>query len=217
MNLKRIEIMDESKHLQINEARWDKWAETVDGKSLKYDYLRSAQLGVISLLNLKENVCMLDIGCGTGWALGQVANLIDGKGTFYGVDLSEKMIKKAKDNFKGRENFHFVKANAEEIPLEDNQFDIIICTNSFHHYFHQEKALREMHRLLKPQGKVYILDPTVDIWIAKGLAKIFHLFDRDHVKLHSTKEFEKMITGAGFMYAGVEKIKWHQKVQIGEK
>jgi len=79
--------MDESKHLQINEAKWDKWAETIDGKSLKYDYLRSAQLGVISLLNLKEGVCMLDIGCGTGWALGQAAKLVSDKGIFYGVDL----------------------------------------------------------------------------------------------------------------------------------
>jgi ubiquinone/menaquinone biosynthesis C-methylase UbiE len=209
--------MDESRHLQINETRWDRWAETVDGKSVKYDYLRSAQQAVISLLNLKENDFMLDIGCGTGWALGQAANLIDDKGTFYGVDLSEKMIDKAKENFKGRGNFHFLRANAEGIPLEDNLFNIIICTNSFHHYYNQVKALKEMKRLLKYQGKLYILDPTVDIWIAKGLAKVFHLFDRDHVGLHSTKEFEKMITNAGLKYVGVEKIKWYQKVQVGEK
>jgi ubiquinone/menaquinone biosynthesis C-methylase UbiE len=209
--------MDESKHLKINEAKWNKWAETVDGKSLKYDYLRSAQSGVISLLNLKEDVCMLDIGCGTGWAMGQAATMNGNKGTFYGVDLSEKMIEKAKENFKGRENFHFLKANAEEIPLEDNRFDIIICTNSFHHYLHPDKALKEMYRLLKPQGKIYILDPPVDLWIAKVLAKVFHLFDRAHVRLHSTKEFEKMITRVGFNYVGTKKIRWHQKVQVGEK
>jgi len=198
--------MDESKHLKINEARWDKWAETVDGKSLKYDYLRSAQLGVISLLNLKENVCMLDIGCGTGWALGRAANAIDGKGTFYGVDLSEKMIEKAKENFQGNENFHFFKANAEEIPLEDNQFDIIICTNSFHHYFNQEKALKEMHRLLKPQGRVYILDPTVDNWVIRQIAKGMHLFIKDKVNLHTSKEFGTIITRSGFKYIGIKKI-----------
>jgi ubiquinone/menaquinone biosynthesis C-methylase UbiE len=179
--------MDESKHLQINEARWDKWAETVDGKSLKYDYLRSAQLAVISLLNLRENVCLLDIGCGTGWALGQAANSIDDKGTFYGVDLSEKMIEKAKENFMGRENFHFLKANAEEIPLEDNQFDIIICTNSFHHYLHPDKALKEMYRLLKTGGKLFLRDPAVDNWVIRLIAKGMHLFIRDKVNLHTSK------------------------------
>ena len=179
--------MDESQHLKINEAKWDKWAETFDNRSLKYDYLRSAQMGVISLLKLSENVSMLDIGCGTGWALGQAARITAGKGSFYGLDLSEKMIEKAKINFKGRENFHFIKANAEEIPLEGNQFDIIICTNSFHHYLHPDKALREMHRLLKPSGKVYILDPPADLWIARALGKIFHLFDPAHVSLHSSR------------------------------
>jgi ubiquinone/menaquinone biosynthesis C-methylase UbiE len=209
--------MDESKHLKINEAKWNKWAVTYDSKSWKYDYLRASQLGVISLLNLKENVSMLDIGCGTGWALGQAAKLNGDNGTFCGVDLSEKMIEKANENFKGRENFHFIKANAEEIPFEDNRFDIIICTNSFHHYLHPDKALKEMHRLTKPQGKVYILDPSIDFWIAKVLAKVFHLFDRAHVRLHSTKEFEKMIARAGFNYSGTKIIKWHQKVQLGEK
>jgi ubiquinone/menaquinone biosynthesis C-methylase UbiE len=209
--------MDESQHLKINEAKWDKWAETFDRGSLKYDYLRSAQMGVISLLKLSENVSMLDIGCGTGWALGQAARLNGDKGSFYGLDLSEKMIEKAKVNFTGRGNFHFIKANAEDIPLSGNQFDIIICTNSFHHYLHPGKALREMHRLLKPSGKVYILDPPADLWIARALGKIFHLFDSAHVRLHSSREFEKLINSAGFTYLGAEKIKWHQKVQVGEK
>jgi len=209
--------MDELKHLRINEARWNKWAETVDGKSLKYDYLRSSQLGVISLLNLKENVSMLDIGCGTGWALGQAANANDGKGTFFGVDLSEKMIEKAKENFRGRENLHFIRANAEEIPFEDSQFDIIICTNSFHHYLHPDNALKEMYRLLKTGGRLYLLDPTVDNWVIRQIAKFMHLFIRDKVNLYTSKEFRIIITRAGFNYIGTEKIKFNQKVQVGEK
>jgi ubiquinone/menaquinone biosynthesis C-methylase UbiE len=209
--------MKESEHIKLNEAKWDKWAATVDGKSIKYDYLRSAQLGVISLLNLKENLSMLDIGCGTGWALGQAAKLTGDKGSFFGVDLSEKMIEKAKENFRGRENFHFLKANAEDIPLGDDQFDIIICTNSFHHYFHPDKALKEMHRLLKTGGMVYILDPPVESWIAKFLAKVIHLFERAHVKFHSSKEFQKMISAAEFTYHGPQKVMKHQIVQVGEK
>ena len=92
--------MKESKHIQLNEAKWDKWAESFDGKGWRYDYLRKAQSSVISLLDIKENMNFLDIGCGTGWAIGQVAKLVDNKGSFYGVDLSPKMIEKAKENFK---------------------------------------------------------------------------------------------------------------------
>lgn len=203
--------MKESKHIELNEAKWDKWANSLDGKGWRYDYLRHGQSGVISLLDIKENISFLDIGCGTGWALGQAAKLIDDKGSFYGVDLSAKMIEKAK------ENFHFIKSNAESIPLDDNLFDIIICTNSFHHYLHPDKALKEMYRLLKVGGKIYILDPTADIWIIKIIDKLAKLLGHGHVKFYSTKEFKKLIVGAGLKYEGRETIRMHQKVHIGEK
>jgi ubiquinone/menaquinone biosynthesis C-methylase UbiE len=215
--MKRDNIMKESEHLRINEKKWDKWAKTIDSKSLKYDYLRTAQLGVISLLNLKENVSMLDIGCGSGWALGQASKLVNDKGTFFGVDLSSRMIERAQENFKGRENFHFIIANAEEIPLEGNSFDIIICTNSFHHYLHPEKALKEMHRLLKQGGEIYILDPTVDNWFFKIISKTFKLFDPAQVKLYNTKELQELISSAGFNYTGTKIIKMRQKVHTGKK
>ncbi len=209
--------MEESKHIEVNEAKWDGWVDSLDKKGLRSYYLRRGQRDVISLLNIKEGMNILDIGCGTGWALGQAADLIDNRGLFYGVDLSAKMIERAKENFKAKENFHFVKANAESIPLNDNLFDIIICTNSFHHYFNPEKALKEMYRLLKTGGKVYILDPTADIWIVKIIDKLAILLGHGHVKFYSTKEFQELMVRAGFMYEGHKTLRISQKVHIGEK
>jgi ubiquinone/menaquinone biosynthesis C-methylase UbiE len=210
-------MKSESKHIQFNEAKWDKWANSLDGKGWSYDYLRSAASGVISLLDIRDNINFLDIGCGTGWAIGQVAKLVNNKGSFYGVDLSPKMIEKAKENFKGNDNFHFIKANAESIPLNDNLFDIIICTNSFHHYLYPDKALREIYRLLKYSGKFYILDPTADNFVFKIADKIIKLIEPGHVKLYSTKEFKNLIVNAGLKYISTEIIRAHQKVHIGQK
>ena len=53
------------------------------------------------------------------------------------------MIIKAREVAKGMENVKFYKASSEDLPLEDNFFDNIICTFSFHHYGHPEKALSE--------------------------------------------------------------------------
>jgi ubiquinone/menaquinone biosynthesis C-methylase UbiE len=209
--------MNESKHIELNKAKWDKWANSLDNNNWRNYYLRRGQSDVISLLKLKENMSILDIGCGTGWALGQTARLIDNKGSFYGVDLSAKMIKKAKENFKTKENFHFIKANAESIPLDDNLFDAIICTNSFHHYLHPDKALKEMYRLLKTGGKVYILDPTADIWVIKIIDKLIHFFENGHVKMYSTKEFKELIVDSGLKYEGRKIIRISQKVHIGQK
>jgi ubiquinone/menaquinone biosynthesis C-methylase UbiE len=209
--------MNESRHIELNKAKWDKWAETADGKGWKYDYLRSAQLAVISMLGMRENMNFLDIGCGTGWAIGQAASLIDFNGSFYGVDLSQKMIEKAEENFKKYSAFHFIRANSEYIPLEDNFFDIIICTNSFHHYFHPDKAMKEIFRLLNPGGKIYILDPAADSWIIKVVDRIIKLFEPGHVKIYSSEEFRNMMSAAGLKYVGNMKIQTREKVQIGEK
>ncbi len=209
--------MDESRHIELNENKWNKWAETADGKGWKYDYLRGAQLSLISILDIREKMNFLDIGCGTGWAIGQAARLIDFKGSFYGVDLSQKMIEKAKENFKEYPDFHFIKANSESIPLPDDFFEIIICTNSFHHYLHPDKAMKEMFRLLKRGGKVYILDPAADTWIIKVVDKIIKLFEPGHVKIYSSLEFKNLMSEAGLKYIGNEEIKSREKIQIGEK
>ena len=118
-------------------------------------------------MDIKENSSFLDIGCGTGWAVGCVAALAANKGSFYGVDLSSKMIEKATENFKGNDAVRIIKSNVESIPLSDDFFNVIICTNSFHHYLHPDRALREIRRLLKYGGKLYLLDPTADSLLIK--------------------------------------------------
>ena len=198
----------ESEHLRLNEIKWNKWAKSYDSQGLFQNRLRQAQSNVVSLLDIKENINFLDIGCGTGYAIGEIAKLIDWKGEFYGVDLSSIMIKKAKSNFGDKHNFHFIKANAESIPLNDNFFDIIICTNSFHHYLNPDKALKEIHRLLKEGGKIYILDPTSDKWIVKVYDKIVKLFEPEHVKIYSTSEFQQLYKNARLKYIASKKIKF---------
>ena len=209
--------MEESRHLKLNEKKWDKWAETYDGNNWEYKYIRKVQRSVLPLLDIKKNMTFLDLGCGTGRAVGQVADLVNNKGTFYGVDLSAKMIAKAKVNFKGHKNFHFIKANAESIPLKNNLFDIIICTNSFHHYYHPDKVMEEIHRLLKSKGKIYILDPTADSWGLKLISKLAKFIESDHMKLYSSEEFKSLFINAGLKYVGTQKVQIAQKVHIGQK
>lgn len=207
----------ELKHIKLNENKWDKWSSSLDSDGWKYRFLRQAQQSVISLLDIKEGAHFLDVGCGTGWAVGQVIKSINGKGYFYGVDLSGKMIEKAKENFGENENIHFIKANAESIPLEDNYFDFIICTNSFHHYLNPHKVLKEFYRLIKPGGKVYILDPAADSWLIKAIDIIVRMLEPEHVKLYSTEEFKNLFAAAGLRYSSPEIVKHHQKVHVGIK
>jgi ubiquinone/menaquinone biosynthesis C-methylase UbiE len=209
--------MNQSKHTSVNIKKWDKWAPEADGKGRwVYHYLRREQGALIAMLDLKENMHFLDIGCGTGWAIGQAAQVVNEQGEFYGVDLSPKMIEKAKENFSDKNNFHFIEANSESIPLDDNMFDIIICTNSFHHYLHPDKAMKEIHRLLKPGGKIYILDPTADTLLIKLADKIIEMVESAHVKMYSTKEFKQLMLNAGLKYLE-SRVIHGEKVHVGER
>ena len=209
--------MNELKHLQLNEAKWNRWSEHVDGKGWLYDYLRKTQNSVISLLDLKENMNFLDIGCGTGYAVSQVAKLTNYKGSYFGVDLSSGMIEKAEKNFGDKENIYFIRSSSESIPLEDDYFDTIICTNSFHHYLHPDKAMNEIYRLLKVGGKIFILDPTADHWYIKLADKFIKIIEPQHVKIYSTEEFKNLMIVAGLKNRGYKLIYGKEKVQIGEK
>lgn len=206
-----------TKHLELNKKKWDSWAGTLDGKSRRNEFLRDGQKRVVSLLNLKENSSFLDIGCGTGWAVNLAAQSVNYAGTFYGVDLSEKMIEKARENSAGKENFHFVQADSRSIPLDSNFFDAIICTHSFHHYIDPQKVMNEIHRLLKPGCKVYILDPTTDTWFGRVVDRIVRMLEPDHVKMYSTEEYRSMFAGAGLNYVRTEMIRSLEKIHIAEK
>lgn len=209
--------MEESKHIRLNEKKWNRWAHKADGNGIVYDYLRRAQASLISNLDLRENVKFLDVGCGTGWAIGKAAIAVNNIGSFYGVDMSAGMIEKAKVNFAGRNNFHFIQSNSESIPIGDDMFDIIICTNSFHHYLHPAEAMKEFRRLLNIGGKAYILDPTADYWHLKILDKIIKIFEPGHVKIYSSVEFKNLIENAGLKYKGHHKISPGEMVHTGQK
>ena len=209
--------MDQQKHIEKNKHKWDKWAPVADTKRWKYDYLRKGQKFVIDMAAPESGIRLLDIGCGTGWALGEASRAISNKGDFYGVDISQEMITKASQNFRGSDNFHFIRADSEKIPLESNFFDIIICTNSFHHYFHPEKAMGEISRLLKPGGRVFILDPAADSILIKLIDRIIRIIDRAHVKIYSSEEFENLMKSSGLKYLGNREFLKYNLVQIGEK
>jgi ubiquinone/menaquinone biosynthesis C-methylase UbiE len=208
---------DEAKHLELNKEMWNRWAG-FDSNSLIYKYLRNLQSRLVASLDIKEDIHFLDIGCGTGFAVAEAARRANNKGRFYGIDLSDKMIEKAKSNFSGKNNFQFIQADAASIQLADDFFDIIICTNSFHHYLHPDKAVKEMHRLLKKGGKACILDVTADNWILKIVDKIAGAIEHEHVKFYNTKEYRQLFECVGLKCPpSPQKINIVSKVHIGEK
>jgi ubiquinone/menaquinone biosynthesis C-methylase UbiE len=169
------------------------------------------------MLQLGENPCLLDLACGTGWAVRYAASLAKGHGEFYGVDNSSKMIEQAEANSKNYLNVHFHKSKVEELPFENCFFDVVISSNAFHHFSNPEKALKEAYRVLKAKGKVYILDTTANNFFMRVLDRLSRKFEAAHVKLYSTGEFQALFEKAGLHYTMSKPILSAIKVQIAEK
>ena len=110
---------------------------------------------IYNYLKDKEYRKLLDIGCGTGYLINMLAENYDAE--FTGLDLSPEMIKQA--NSKNIKNAQFVEGRSDEMLFEDNTFNIITCSQSFHHYPDTDKAMQEARRVLKPGG-LYILSDT---------------------------------------------------------
>jgi ubiquinone/menaquinone biosynthesis C-methylase UbiE len=166
---------------------------------------------------LGENPNLLDLGCGTGWAVRYAASLRNGHGQFYGIDISSKMIEKAQASSTNYRNVHFRRANAEELPFENGIFDRIICSNAFHHYSDPDKVVREACRVLKPQGRIYILDVTADGFLTRILDRLAEKLERGHVKIYSTREYRSLFEKAGLLYVTNKSILPSLKIHIGEK
>lgn len=109
-----------------------------------YDYLKN-----------KEYEKLLDIGCGTGYLINMLAKEYDAE--FTGLDLSPEMINQAKS--KNIKNSTFIEGRSDDLPFKNDTFDVITCSQSFHHYPETDKPMQEARRVLK-QGGLYILSDT---------------------------------------------------------
>ena len=96
------------------------------------------------LLRLNDNDNLLDIGCGSGYLLNQA---VCKRGV--GVDISDLMIKTAKENCKNDVNKFIVQSNAEELPFKNGSFNKIVSTEVIEHVLHPVVLLEEMERVSK--------------------------------------------------------------------
>lgn len=181
--------------------------KTFDIQAEKYDktfygqHARKNYKYISNELNYLKEGNILDIGCGTG----ELLYMINKKGlNLYGIDLSDKMIEKAKKKLQNHANLTI--GDSENLPYKDNKFDIIICNDSFHHYPNPMKALKEMNIVLKKGGKIIIGDCYQPI-IFRQIMNMFIKFSKEgDVKIYSKKEFTKMLKKFNFKNIKYKKI-----------
>jgi ubiquinone/menaquinone biosynthesis C-methylase UbiE len=147
----------------------------------------------------RANSSILDVGCGAGHASFAAASL---GGRVTAVDLSEDMLAvvNAAARERGWSNIVARKAAAEHLPFDNGEFCAVISRMSAHHWRDVPAALREIRRVLKPEGKLVLIDiagsqdPLCDTW----LQSVELLRDPSHVRDYTGPSWRAMVEEAGF-------------------
>jgi ubiquinone/menaquinone biosynthesis C-methylase UbiE len=95
-----------------------------------------------------------------------------------------------------RPNIKFVEGEAENIPLPDAYFDKVVASASLHHFSDHDKALEEMKRVLKPDGKIIILeiDPNTRRGERLKFCELYFILELNYTNLHnSARKFKRII------------------------
>jgi ubiquinone/menaquinone biosynthesis C-methylase UbiE len=100
---------------------------------------------------------VLDVACGPGTLALALALRVR---FAYGIDLTNEMLRQARafQAEKQIANVVFQRGEAEHLPLPDASFDVVSCQYAFHHMVKPELALREMVRVMKPGGRMFVDD-----------------------------------------------------------
>ncbi|MGE5676297.1 MAG: class I SAM-dependent methyltransferase [Mycobacterium leprae] len=130
-------------------------------------------------VSLPPQPAILDIGCGTGINLFEARRWFGPARLLCGIDLSPGMIEVARA--KARKMglpAQFVVGDAESLPYPDQVFDLIICNSVYHWFKDKDRALAEMHRVLRPGGKLLLICAA-----APGFKDYYNLLDTVLVRL----------------------------------
>ena len=141
---------------------------------------------------------LLDCGCGTGAT---------------GIDITPKMIEAAKA--KNLERVDWVVGDCENLPFDDNSFDVVICTNSFHHYPNPQKFFDSVFRVLKSGGRLILQDYTAPkgiLWLMNHTEMpLANLIGHGDVAARSLDEVKKFCDKAGLK---IELLKRGKKFRL---
>lgn len=146
----------------LPEAVWksaDRATEFLDGARRE---LRAVERRVLSQLGLSPGMSVLDVGCGTGTDIEELAALVGPDASVAGVDTSQELIRQARE--RSSADVRYQVGSAQALPFQADGFDTVYAKRVVEHVPDQLAAVREMLRVTVPGGKVLVADPDHGMW-----------------------------------------------------
>ena len=162
----------------------------------------------VNLAQVKPGDCVLEVGCATG-SLSLAAKRQAGPtGSVFGIDIIPGMIavsrKKAEQS---KLDVTFQSGNIEDIPFPNEHFDVVMCSFMIFHMSEKvrRKGIKEIHRVLKPQGRLLVLDLALPPQtVSRMILKLLLGF----MLKHDLRELQPIMESSGFSQIEISQAKY---------
>ncbi len=194
----------DTKNLEVKtQTLFGRWSKYYDNRLNRLVFFEPTYRQIIRLLKnrdgerLAPSAQFLDIACGTGEIIARLATDFPSV-KFVGVDFTAAMLQKAKEKTIALKNVQWQEADVAKLPFEDNVFDIILCSDAFHHFFNPKQVLSEICRVLKTGGLFLLVDPAINNPILHFFANTVLKKFENAEHYYSQSELEKLLVAKGF-------------------
>lgn len=161
-------------------------------------YLDATLALALEPLKLTGNERVLDVGCGTG-ELGRRLLERWPRLRATGIDISPNMLRRAAEKQAGAA---FLAADAWRLPLAAESFDVVYCANAFHYFRLPGPALAEMRRVLRPTGRLVLVDWCDDYLSCKLCSLWLRWADPAFYRSYTLRACGQMFERGGFVVEG---------------
>ncbi|MDH3268988.1 MAG: class I SAM-dependent methyltransferase [Ignavibacteria bacterium] len=172
---------------------------------------------LLEAIKLKKGIIALDVGCGLGFPLIEVAQRLGVSSKVIGIDPWKEAIECCEQKIKKYDikNAQVIEGVAEQMPFENNYFDLIISNNGINNVEDMQKSLAECWRVSKPGAQFVFtmnLEETMiefynvleEVLKAKELHnEIQKMKDQIHSKRKPVEEVKTLLINSGFKISGI--------------
>ncbi len=180
-------------------------------------YVRETLDLLASVARIRPGERVLDVGCGTGTFARRLVSA-DVQVAITGVDMSAGMLAEARRKAAGAPNVRFVQASAEALPFPDAAFDVVVSSSALHYVPDPAQAVCEMARVLRPGGRLALLDWDRGRWWMALMDRFLAVADPAHGRTLTAREIARLMTDAGLNVRVLERPRrgaWGLAVVVG--
>jgi ubiquinone/menaquinone biosynthesis C-methylase UbiE len=146
-------------------------------------------LRLLETIDMKKNMKVLDIGCGLGFPLVELSQRLGNSSKVYGLDPWQSALDRVRLKMKvySIENIEIVEGRAEEMPFENNFFDLIVSNNGINNVEDMQQTIRECFRVCKTGAQMVLTLNLEDTMI-----EFYDIFEKTLQEQNFNSEIAKM-------------------------